>query len=41
MHLTDRCQFLNGSVKRVGGVEGFIMNSKVISGGRETRTGEL
>jgi hypothetical protein len=34
MHLTDRCQFLNCSVRGVC-VEGFVMNSQGISGVRE------
>jgi hypothetical protein len=42
MHLTDRCRFINCSVRmRGGGVEGFVMDSEGISGGREGGRGAL
>ncbi len=43
MHLTDRCRFLNCSV-RMGEracLEGFVMNSEGISEGREGGRGAL
>jgi hypothetical protein len=43
MHLTDRCQFLNCSVRMGGGegVEGFVMKSEGISGGGRGERGAL
>ena len=42
MHLTDRCQFLNCSVRMGGGdVDGFVMNSEGIPGMREGGRGAL
>jgi hypothetical protein len=36
MHLTDRCRFLNCSVRMEGDVGGFVMNSQPTSGGSGT-----